>query len=437
MAWERTIVGTPVEIEEALLNGVARTLSRRGEDAAHIRRLPTRNNDAIDAYTEALALLNRSDLVANVDVAIGRLQRAVDADRGFAPAYAALGSALLMQYERTREGAIVGRAASAITEALRIDPELSAAHSAFAYLQAVTGRRDAAVASFRRAIELDPDNDDAHRLLGLRVLMLQRRMDEAIAELRQAVRIRPDSFENHFRLGNVLYFAARYLEAVDEYRHATEIQPARSDVYTNLGVAYVMLADMDQAIGNFEHAMSLGAGDALAWGNLAIAYFFRGRYDDALAACLEAVKRDSHRASLQRDLGDYYKMLNKRREAEAAYGRAIALARQSVAINPRDAAAVMTIALSEANLGRRAEAERHAAEALTLSPDDRELLIRAVKVSALLGDQRAALERLRKAIARGYNPQLVRDDPELASLKPLPGFEAAVADASRAQGAPR
>jgi serine/threonine-protein kinase len=435
--WEQTIAGTPVEIEDALLDRIARTLGRRGDDAARIRRLPTRNDEAIRAYTDALALLNRSDVVANVDRAIEQLQRAVDADHGFAPAHAALGSALLMRYERTRDGALVERATSAITEALRIDPELSAGQTAFAYLQAVTGRRDAAAASFRRAIELDPDNDDAHRLLGLRVLMTQRRMDEAIAELRHAVRIRPDSFENHFRLGNVLYYAGQYLEAVDEYRHATEIQPTRADVYTNLGVTYVMLADMDQAIGNFEHAMSLGAGDALAWGNLAIAYFFRARYEDALAAALEAVKRDPRRASLQRDLGDYYKMLGKRREAEAAYGRAIALARQSVAVNPRDAASVMTIALCEANLGRRVKAERHAAEALTLSPDDRDLLIRAVKVSTILGDERAALERLRKAIDRGYNPQLVRDDPELASLKPLPGFEAAIADPSRAQGVPR
>ena len=97
-----------------------------------------------------------------------------------------------------------------------------------------------------------------------------------------------------------------------------------------------------------------------------------------------------------------------------------------MAVNPRDAAAVMIIALSEAHLGDAAAADRHIAEALTLSPGDRDIQMRSVKAYVVLGNTTAAIEHLRVAVERGYPPQLVRDDPELTALKSSPGFDTAV-----------
>jgi tetratricopeptide (TPR) repeat protein len=390
------------------------------------------------AYVESQALLDRSDVAANATEAIDRLQHAIDADVNFALGYAALGSALLTRYERTRDATLIDRARAAVSSALRLDAELSAAQYASGYLQYVIGRREAAIASLQRAIALDPDNDAAHRLLGWRLYANQARMDEAVAELRLAVKIRPDSFDNFYRLGNVLYLAGRYQDAVDAFRRATELQPRRADAYTNLGAAYHMLGDVNQAIGNYEHAVGLGAGDAQAYGNLAVSYFFGGRYADALRSGLEAVRRDPNRHSLQRDLGDYYAQLGRTREARTAYTRAIELAQESFAVNPRDALAVMTISLCKAHLGDRFAADRRTAEALTLSPEDRDVQIRSAKVYILLGNTNAALEHLRLAVERGYPPQLVRDDPELTVLKSSPEFETAVTAGLRARaGAPR
>src|SRR5262249_29357803 len=245
--------------------------------------------------------------------------------------------------------------------------------------------------SLRRAIELDPDADEPHRLLGWRLLSAQRRTDEAVAELREAVRIRPDSFENYFRLGNVLYLAAQYREAIDAYRAATELQPRRADAFTNLGAAYQMLGDAEQAIGNYQHAISLGGGDAVAYSNLAVNYFRAGQYNQALQAALEAAKRDPTRASFQSDIAEYQKRVGNLRAARDAYGRAIDLAQKSLAVDPRDAAAVMYIAIAEANRGRPAEADRRAAEALALAPNDRNVLMNGAKVYALLGNTSRAL----------------------------------------------
>ena len=442
VAWQDTITGEPVRVAQALLDGVARALSgstgRRAialssQDLVRLRHVPFRSDQAVMHYIEAEALLDRSDLSANASKAVDRLQQAVDLDGSFALGYAALGTALLMQYERARDARLIDRATAAVSSALRLDAGLSATQYAAGYLQYVTARREVAIASLQRAIAIDPDNDAAHRLLGWRLFANQARMDEAVAELRHAVRIRPDSFENFYRLGTVLYLAGRYQEAVDAYRRATELQPRRADAYTNLGAAYHMLGDVNQAIGNYEHAVGLGAGDAQAFGNLAVSYFFGGRYEDALRTCLEAIRRDPTRASLQRDLGDYYAKLGRTREARAAYTRAIELARQLLAVNPRDAGAVTTIALCEAHLGARSAAERHVAEALTLSPEDRANQMGAAKAYLVLGNTEAALEHLRMAVERGYPAQLVRDDPELTALKSSPGFDNAVSSGLRAR----
>jgi serine/threonine protein kinase/tetratricopeptide (TPR) repeat protein len=437
--WQQTLSGDPVEIERALIEGVARTLSgwtrRRFTDAewSRLRRLPTARGDAVAAYTEARALLEQTNVPASIERAIARLQDAINVDPSFAGGHAWLGAAILMRWERVRDAALIERATPAVTKALQLDPELSAAHYANGMLLNITGRRDAAVQSLRRAIELDPDSDDPHRLLGWRLLSAQGKTDEAVGELREAVRIRPDSFENYYRLGNVLYLAGRYREAVDAFRAATELQPRRADVFTNLGATYHMLGDVEQAIGNYQHAISLGAGDAQAYGNLAYFYFLAGRDKQALQTSLEAVKRDPTRASLQRDLGDYYSKLGRTREAHGAYQRAIELAQQSYAVNSRDAAAVMIMALSEAHIGDRVAAERHVAEALTLAPDDRDTQMRSAKVYIVLGNATAALEHLQVAIERGYSPQLARDDPELTALKSSPGFENAVTAGQRAR----
>jgi serine/threonine-protein kinase len=184
-----------------------------------------------------------------------------------------------------------------------------------------------------------------------------------------------------------------------------------------------MLGDVDRALGTYEHAVSLGAGDALAYGNLAVAYFLERRYQPALAAGLEAAKRAPARSSLQRDLSAYYEALGRTRESHAACSRSIALARQALAINPRDASAVVLMALCEANLGQPKDAEGHAAEAVALAPEDRDVLFRAAIVCARIGNKATALDRLRKAVQRGLSPELARRDPELAPIQRLPEFE--------------
>ena len=116
---------------------------------------------------------------------------------------------------------------------------------------------------------------------------------------------------------------------------------------------------------------------------------------------------------LWRDIGDVYSQLRLRADGITAYEKAISLVAKRLAVNPRDAAMIALMALCEAKLGRRANAERHAAEALALAYNDRDVLYTRAATYAILNRRDKALEALRAAFQHGYEPALARNDADL------------------------
>jgi tetratricopeptide (TPR) repeat protein len=182
-----------------------------------------------------------------------------------------------------------------------------------------------------------------------------------------------------------------------------------------LGTTYHMLGDLPQAIGHYEHAVRLDA-NAAAYANLGLAYYTAKQYEQARQAYADAIARQPRKATLYKSLGDVYVRLGLAAQARGAYEQAMALARDDLRVNPRDAFAVVLLGNCEAKLGRRAEAERHAAEAAILAPNNRDIWIRAAKVYAALDERPAGGEAVRKAVALGYEPNMIAADDELQPL---------------------
>ena len=55
---------------------------------------------------------------------------------------------------------------------------------------------DEAIAEYRQAIRIKPDDAEAHSNLGV-ALQVKGQLDEAIAECREAIRLKPDYAEAH------------------------------------------------------------------------------------------------------------------------------------------------------------------------------------------------------------------------------------------------
>jgi Flp pilus assembly protein TadD len=79
-----------------------------------------------------------------------------------------------------------------------------------------------AEAAFRKAIQLDPNNAQAHNNLGF-ALFEQGKVEEAIAEYRHALRINPNDAMAHNNLGAALFTQGKVEEAIAELKQARNL----------------------------------------------------------------------------------------------------------------------------------------------------------------------------------------------------------------------
>jgi predicted O-linked N-acetylglucosamine transferase (SPINDLY family) len=119
------------------------------------------------------------------------------------------------------------RAAELIGRALESDPANKAAcaahmNMALAFLD--LGKFDSALASYDRAIAIDPANSDAHNNRGM-VLEKLRRMDAALASYDRAIAINPKHADAHLNRGSLLRELRRLEAAVESFERAIELNP--------------------------------------------------------------------------------------------------------------------------------------------------------------------------------------------------------------------
>jgi predicted O-linked N-acetylglucosamine transferase (SPINDLY family) len=118
------------------------------------------------------------------------------------------------------------------------------------------GRLHEALASFREAVHLRPDNAEALNNLGA-ALKLQEQFDEAIARYRKALQLKPDFPEAYSNLGNVLRLLGRPGEAVESFQHALRLKPNYAEAQNNLSNALKDQGMVNEALAGYERALEL------------------------------------------------------------------------------------------------------------------------------------------------------------------------------------
>jgi tetratricopeptide (TPR) repeat protein/tRNA A-37 threonylcarbamoyl transferase component Bud32 len=418
VAWGEVFEGTASELFQIQNTVVQQVMSalevtdRSGVDTS--RRTITRNPEAFAEYSRGRALLDRVDVAGNVAAATEAFTRAIEKDRDFALAHAGLGDAYWAQYQETKDNRWTEPALRSITEALRIDPGQPEVRISLALVYHGTGRSEDAIQELRRALALAPNNDYAHRLLGT-VLRDTGASAEALAEFEKAIELRPGYWRNHNLLAGFYYRTGKLEEALEAYRKVTELQPDNARGFLNLGTVYHTMGDTQKALENYKTSIRISP-IAEAYSNIGNIEYDEGRYAEAATSFQQAIALSPLNPLLHGNLGDVHARVGRRQAARQAYERAVTLSRQALEVNPRDAETLMKLALYEAKLGRRT-AVGHAEEAVRRNPDDVEVLYTQAAVHALLDDQAAAIDALRKAIARGYRRELVAKDEDFAKLR--------------------
>jgi serine/threonine protein kinase/Tfp pilus assembly protein PilF len=172
------------------------TLSVRGHKPIPAAIGKSANSVAYDAYMRGMVNV-RSENPADNQAAIKLFEQAVAANPNFAPAYAELSRAYTIKARYVASDAERKKsyedAEVAVDKALAIDPNLAEGHFARGLMLWTPYKRfphAQAIQSYRRAIELNPDFDEAHHQLGFVYLHIGM-LDKGQQEIEKALTINP------------------------------------------------------------------------------------------------------------------------------------------------------------------------------------------------------------------------------------------------------
>jgi Flp pilus assembly protein TadD len=123
-------------------------------------------------------------------------------------------------------------------------------------------------------------------------------LKEAEKHFRAAIKAQPNSWEAHSRLGDTLFYRARFADAVPEYEKASElagsgqISPADlRHLNDQLGVANIVAGNLDKAIEVYRSAIAKDVDYPPYYYNLACTFAAKGDLDQALTELREAYAR--------------------------------------------------------------------------------------------------------------------------------------------------
>jgi eukaryotic-like serine/threonine-protein kinase len=351
----------------------------------------------------------------NIDAAIKEFEHALRVSPNYAPAYAGLGDAYWQRFKFDHKQQWLDKATTYCEQALTSDQKSADGHLCLGNVYRSRGAYAKALAEIKLAVTADPGNVLAVMALGDTYDKLDD-ASQAEAALKRAITMNPNYWAAYNWAGYFYYGRARYADAGAMFRKASELAPGNQLVLENIGDMYLFDGRYEDAIDALQRSISVRP-MMPAYSDLGETYYYLHRYPDAIAALEKARKLKEDDYLNWGNLGDaLYWSPDRRSEASQAYKRALELATEHVRTNPKDQIAQIYIAEYSAMIGDRHTATSAMQKALAIAPHDPEVLFRAALVCKQLGDDRQALNWLRKAADANYSRTIIRDSPDFATL---------------------
>jgi len=386
---------------------------------------PAINTEAYASYLRGRGYLSEYQKPENVELAIAELKNSVLLDPEYPNSYAALGEAYLLGYQQTN------RARDWVSQAQRnCEKSLAVRETAEGRVCSggvynLTGKYDLAVQEFKRAVQIDPSNEDGVRGEADAYVKLGN-PGAAETAYEKAVSLRPNYWGVYSWLGAFYYSQARYNDAVTQFKKVIDLAPVNYRGYSNLGAMYVAQGKYAESLDPLNKSIAIRP-NLEAFNNLGNAYFELRRFSEAADEFQRGLNLDDSDWLLWGNLGDsLFWSGGRRSEAIAAYAKAIARANKKLEVNPKDATVLAFAADYNAMSGHQQKAVEQIEHAMALASEDGEIRLRAAIIYNQLGDTDRSLASLEKAVALGYSTQVIRDTPDFDRLHGDPRFQALV-----------
>jgi len=413
-------------------------LALRAPEREVLANVGTRDPVAYDFYLRGNDYLGRSNQYADLSSAASLYTRAVEADPGFAAAWAKLARCHTQihwhHYDRT--GARLALAKAALDSAVRLAPELPEIRTARGFYR-YWGLLDyeGAIREFEAALRLQPSNSDLLQAIGY-VERRRGRWDESLGRFVEALRYDPRSGQRSFDVGDNYLSLHRYSEADHYLERAMTLSPDWSNPYIyrawlqviwrgDLARGRELVAQGLSRIEPGRFAPGLQTGDRIS-ASLVTA-------DSAFWPMLDGLSL----ATFAGDTVRYHLLkaetaaFRHRTAAERAHGdSARTLVEQRLRPMPDDPKLLAALALAYMHLGRDPDAIRAGERAAELLPVEDDAvsgpfvlayLARVYTSAGRYDKATAALERL-MGTDSWVTPAALRADPIWEPLREYPGF---------------
>lgn len=262
------------------------------------------------------------------------------------------------------------RAAYCLREAASIDPQLPRVHARLATACARSGRHERARQLYLRELRESPGDIDT--LLDLGCLLIDmNRLAEAGEKFRRVLEIESDNTEAHFQLGELAVRQHRQNEAIAAFRLVMRLDPDYPEARRRLARLILQQGEIGEARKLLRHDLRALRADAS---------MFEGGDLEDLGLLLLDVR-------LPRDAADVFSILLDRRPQDAATlhhlsvayfqmgdrARGMHACAQSLRIDPKRLAALHNITLACVQERQWRRARQYLDQALSVAPDDHAL----------------------------------------------------------------
>jgi len=242
------------------------------------------NPAAHEAYTRGRFEWNyRSP--TGLENAIEYFGRAIEIDPNYAPAYSGLADTYtaLARYGYRSPKEALPLAKQAALKAVEIDDGSAEAHAALAYIAFfLDWDWVAAERELRRALDLNPSNEEAHHQYS-HLFMTLGRPDDSIIESRRALELNPLDPLLKVHMGWHYMMTRQYDRAITQLNSVLEADPNHFQALLHIGWTYTYRGLHAEAIAKLEARHRLSPDNAQALAALAAAYAAGGRAPEARA----------------------------------------------------------------------------------------------------------------------------------------------------------
>jgi TolB-like protein/Tfp pilus assembly protein PilF len=428
-------------IQAQVAENVARALAAQltGVERRRIEKPLTDNLEAYELYVRSRQYLDETweELVA-----IQMLDQAIELDPEFAAAHARLSTAhsalywYLARWNQEVPGAATAEehcewAKEAIERALELDPDEAEAHTSEAWYQyRCNSDYGLALAALEKAEQLTPNSVE---ILEPKSIILRRigRFDDSVDVLDRAIELSPRYADLRYHLVSSYAVTGRFDEAHDQFERAVSLRPGNSAYYSVAAAAALRAGNLARARDVLARAQAIGAVSSTQLRYRATVSMLEQRYTEAVGL-LSVIEADPESPQTLVLKAEALRLAGESEAARAHDDSARVMLEEVLRAEPGDYAARRHLSRAYRGLGQDEDAIREAEKAVELAHaasnalDGLLYLQSLAEVCAAVGEHDRAITTLEKLVTeqRYLAVARVEIDPAWDPLRDDPRFQA-------------